>query len=153
MDLVLAQQLLSFLKGLAGPGMLPPKQLKYCYSPCSSTAPKTYKTGGYDAFFHPLLGSVMTWNEHDMLTKLLKLKTSVLLGLETKDAYEFILYCYNRLYKLGIIHQHGVEFDSYQLQGKAKQWWRAYMECTYSTLPPLTWTQFHAPFLEKYVPR
>ena len=31
---------------------------------------------------------------------------------------------------------------SFQLQGEEKQWWRAYMECT--------WTQFHALFLEKY---
>ncbi|KAH0636396.1 hypothetical protein KY289_036311 [Solanum tuberosum] len=38
------------------------------------------------------------------------------------------------------------------LLGSAKQWWRAYMECRSSTLPPLTWTQFHALFLEKYVP-
>lgn len=27
------------------------------------------------------------------------------------------------------------------------------MECRSSTLPPLTWTLFHALFLEKYVPR
>jgi len=27
------------------------------------------------------------------------------------------------------------------------------MECRCSTLPPLTWTQFHALFPEKYVPR
>lgn len=27
------------------------------------------------------------------------------------------------------------------------------MECRSSTLPPLTWTQFHSLFLEKYVPR
>lgn len=26
------------------------------------------------------------------------------------------------------------------------------MECKSSALPPLTWTQFHALFLEKYVP-
>ncbi|WMV32385.1 hypothetical protein MTR67_025770 [Solanum verrucosum] len=46
-----------------------------------------------------------------------------------------------------------VEFVTFQLQGEAKQWWRAYMECRSSTLPPLTWTQFHTLFLEKYVPR
>lgn len=27
------------------------------------------------------------------------------------------------------------------------------MECRTSTLPPLTWTQFHSLFLEMYVPR
>ena len=53
---------------------------------------------------------------------------------------------------MGIIHQHGVEFVSFELQDEAKQWLRAYMECRVSSLPTLTWTQVHALFLEKYVP-
>ena len=54
---------------------------------------------------------------------------------------------------MGIVHQYGVELVSSQVQGETKQWWRAYMDCRSSTLPPLTWTQFHALFLKKYVPR
>ena len=60
------------------------------YPHVSSTTPKTGGNVGTDAFFHPLLGSVMTSNEHDMLTKFLKLKPSASLGFESKDAYEFL---------------------------------------------------------------
>ena len=56
----------------------------------------------------PLLGSVMTGNEHDMFTMFVKLQPPVFLGYGTKDAYEIILDCYKRKHKLGIIHQHGL---------------------------------------------
>lgn len=42
---------------------------------------------GSDACFCSLLGSFMIGNEHDMLTKLFKLKPPVYLGSKTEDSY------------------------------------------------------------------
>lgn len=88
-ELVLCQYIMSFLKGLTVPGMIPPTQAPL-NPPVAKNMPKLVGEGGIDAFFHPLLGSVMTANEHDILTNFLKLKPPVFLGSEIQDAYEFI---------------------------------------------------------------
>lgn len=100
--LVLAQQIMSFLKGFAGLGTLPSFQA-LANPPIVVHVPKSGKIGGNDAFFRSLFGSVMIGNDHDMLIKCLKLKTPIFHGSETEDAYEIIIEYYERLYKLGIV--------------------------------------------------
>ena len=87
-----------------------------------------------------------------MLTNFLKLKPPTFLVLEIENNYEFIVDSYERMHRLGIIHQHGVEFVSFELQHEAKQWWIVYMECRVSSLSVVSWTHVNALFSEKYVP-
>ncbi|KAH0730222.1 hypothetical protein KY289_001410 [Solanum tuberosum] len=77
---VLARQIMSFLKGLVGPRLLSSAQATQAHANPSVviTAPKVGGTRGNDAFFYPLLGSVMT----DCYERLHKLGTVHLHGVE-----------------------------------------------------------------------
>ena len=58
-DLVLAQKIMSFLKGLVGPRVLPSVQATQApaNTPISITVPKVEENVGNNAFFRPLLDS------------------------------------------------------------------------------------------------
>ena len=95
----------------------------------------------------------MTSDQHELFSKLLKLKPQVFKGAESEDAYEFMVDCHELLHKMGIVERFGVEFVTYQFQGNTKMWWRSYVECQPTQAPPMTWASFSSLFMEKYIPR
>ena len=90
---------MSFFKSLVGSGMLPIVQATQAStnSPTASSAPKVSGNKCNNAFCRPLLDSIKTGNEHDMLAKFLRIKPMVFLGSESENVYIFILEFYERL--------------------------------------------------------
>lgn len=82
MDSGVVQHVLDFLCGLEGTGATSTVQATQdpVTCPATTTVLKMDKASGTDAFFDLLLGPVMTRTEHDMMTKLLKLKPLVFHG-------------------------------------------------------------------------
>lgn len=69
---------MSFLKRLVGPGVIHSTQPTQApNNPLIVICPQDGGNLGNDVFFHPLLGHVMTGNQHEMLTKFLNLNPPV----------------------------------------------------------------------------
>ena len=87
---MLDQQIFPFMKGLDGPRVLPFSKATQAPNnpPIYITTLKMGGNAGTDVFFRPLLGSVMTDNDHEMLTKFFMLKPPVFLDSESEYGYE-----------------------------------------------------------------
>ncbi|XP_070020525.1 uncharacterized protein [Nicotiana sylvestris] len=51
-----------------------------------------------------------------------------------------------------ILESHGVDFTTFQLEGKAHRWWQSYIFGRPAGSPPLTWGQFTQLILDRYIP-
>lgn len=79
LDLAIAQQLLTFLSKLIDFGTIPTVYIAQAsiIHPITTPSPNMGRFLDNDAFFHPLLGPVMTGTEHEKLSKFLKVKALV----------------------------------------------------------------------------
>lgn len=70
-----------------------------------------------------------------------------------EDAHDFIFGCEERLYNLGLLESHRVDYTTFQLDGPSKQWWRAHIAFRMAESPVMTWSLFYEAFMAKYLPR
>ena len=151
-------QVLTYLRGLSDQGQTPPvfsalaPQVSGAQH-AAAMAPRMDASLEIGMFPQLTTGPIMTSDQHELFTKLLKLKPPVFKGAESEDAYDFLVDCHELLHKMDIVELFGVEFVTYQFQGNAKMWWRSYVECQPAQVPPMTWASFSSLFMEKYIPR
>ena len=62
----------------------------------------------------------MTNDQHELFSKVWKLKPPVFKAAKSEDAYDFLVDCHELLHKMGIVKRFGVEFVTYQFQGMPK---------------------------------
>lgn len=110
--------MISFLCGLAGikATIFMPFYQFLGVQPTAIATPRMGMALGIKIFPCSVLGPVMTRNEFDMLTILLKIKPLTFIGSKIEDVFDFIVYCFEGLYKMGIIEHHDNEFVIFQLQ-------------------------------------
>lgn len=89
---------------------------------------------------------MMIRDNHELFSKIFKMNLSVFHSTESKDAYDFIIDCHERLYKMDVVEMYYVELVTFQFLGVAKMWWKAYVECRATSLTLLTWTKFYSIF-------
>ncbi|XP_070007930.1 uncharacterized protein [Nicotiana sylvestris] len=69
-----------------------------------------------------------------------------------EDAQDFIDRCRDILHNMRILESHGVDFTTFQLEGRARRWLQSYVLGRPAGSPPVTWSQFAQLFLDRYIP-
>ena len=140
---VMINQVLSYLSGLSDQGQTPPvfsvpaPQVSGVQH-AAVVALRMDASLEIGTFPRLTTGPIMTSDQHELFSKLLKLKPPVFKGAESEDAYDFLVDCHELLHKMSIVERFDVEFVTYQFQGSTKVWWRSYVECQIAQALPMT---------------
>ncbi|XP_070029495.1 uncharacterized protein [Nicotiana sylvestris] len=92
-------------------------------------------------------------DEQHRLERLGKLQPPTFSGAEGEDAQGFLDKCQRMLRTVGLLESSGVAFTIFQFLGAAFSWWEDFERRSPVGATPLSWQQFSALFLEKYVPQ
>lgn len=124
MSFTLIQQVLRFFSELEGIGTMltVPAVQNLGVQHAAVVAPRIKEMSRSDIFLRQVVGPLMTGDEHDLFYKFIKMNPSILYVIESEDAYEYIINCHERLYRMGVVEWYGVELITFQFQGDSKIW-------------------------------
>ncbi|XP_070037269.1 uncharacterized protein [Nicotiana tomentosiformis] len=89
---------------------------------------------------------------HKLLDRWTRIHPPVFEGERHKNPQDFIDRCRDRLHNMRILESHGVDFTTFQLEGRARRWLQSYLFGMPVGSPPMTWDQFIRLFLDRYIP-
>ncbi|XP_070050701.1 uncharacterized protein [Nicotiana tomentosiformis] len=116
--------------------------------------PGTLSVGGAQlvAVVAPEPRSVADGDPHKLLDRWTRLHPLIFRGERHEDPEDFIDRCRDRLHNMRILESNGVDFTTFQLEGRARRWWQSYLLGRLAGSPPMTWDQFSQLFLDRYIP-
>ncbi|XP_070036347.1 uncharacterized protein [Nicotiana tomentosiformis] len=89
---------------------------------------------------------------HRLLDRWTRIQPLVFGGERHEDLQDIIDRRRDILHNMRILESHGVDFTTFQLEGRARRWWKSYLLGILASSPPMTWDQFTRLFLDMYIP-
>ncbi|KAM3200328.1 hypothetical protein P3L10_032690 [Capsicum annuum] len=68
------------------------------------------------------------------------------------ESQKFLEYCEKILSTLGLKETRGVEFTTFLFSGSPEAWWTSVLRGRQAGLPPITWSEFLAMFMDRFIP-
>ncbi|XP_070056494.1 uncharacterized protein [Nicotiana tomentosiformis] len=87
-----------------------------------------------------------------LLDRWTRLHPLVFGGKRHEDPQDFIDRCKDRLHNMSILESYGVNFATFQLEGRARRRWKSYILGRPVDSPLMTWDRFTRIFLDRYIP-
>ncbi|XP_070045683.1 uncharacterized protein [Nicotiana tomentosiformis] len=88
---------------------------------------------------------------HKLLDRWTRIYPPIFRGEQQEDPQDFIDQCRDRLHNMRILESHGVDFATFQLDGRARRGWQSYILGRPADSLPMTWDRFTHIFMDRYI--